>query len=132
MHPYLAGMLLPGLGTLPARVCAPVGCRGFIGPVPPPLSIRSSVVAPIVPVGRRSRQPISPGPVRGPGCRTWVGEGGWPVGSRAAFRSPEPASQDGPFGTVSGQRRPPIVGWRRTGSHEQGGRHGDGRIGPRR
>ncbi len=58
MHPYLAGMLLPGLGTLPARVCAPVGCRGFIGPVPPPLSIRSSVVAGIVAVGGGGRQLI--------------------------------------------------------------------------
>src|SRR6185295_13024714 len=36
--PYLAGLDLPGVGTLPAS--PPVGCRGFNGPVPPPLLIR--------------------------------------------------------------------------------------------
>src|SRR4029079_8513221 len=36
--PYLAGRFLPGVGTLPAG--SPVGCRGFTGPGPPPLSIR--------------------------------------------------------------------------------------------
>jgi hypothetical protein len=32
-----------GIGTIFGEVSVPKGCRGFIGPVPPPLWIRASV-----------------------------------------------------------------------------------------
>lgn len=35
--PYLAGGLPAGIGTVPVKAC----CRGFKGPIPPPLLIRN-------------------------------------------------------------------------------------------